>query len=69
MCVPDDRPDIAAGVIRAVNERAGTALAPVPVEVERPPGRYVAGEESALVSWLERWDRRAELAAGQETLL
>ena len=39
---------------RAVAERAGTALAPVPVEVLRPPGRYVAGEESALVSWVNR---------------
>ena len=38
---------------RAVDERTGTALAAVPVTVARPPGRYVAGEESALVAWLD----------------
>jgi NADH:ubiquinone oxidoreductase subunit F (NADH-binding) len=52
VCVPVDAHDAAAAISRAVEERVGTALAPVAVEVARPPGRYVAGEESALVSWL-----------------
>jgi NADH:ubiquinone oxidoreductase subunit F (NADH-binding) len=52
VCVPDEAHDAAASISRAVAERMGTALAPVAVEVARPPGRYVAGEESALISWL-----------------
>jgi len=53
VCVADGDHHSADAVVRAVAERAGTALAPVTVEVKRPPGRYVAGEESALVSWLD----------------
>jgi NADH:ubiquinone oxidoreductase subunit F (NADH-binding) len=52
VCVADDQSETFDRVVRAVAERSGTALAPVPIEVQRPPGRYVAGEESALVSWL-----------------
>jgi len=52
VCIADDAHETAAAVGRAVAERAGTDLAPVPIEIARPPGRYVAGEESALVSWL-----------------
>jgi NADH:ubiquinone oxidoreductase subunit F (NADH-binding) len=52
VCVADDRAEVAKALAHAVRERAGTALAPVAVEVVQPPGRYVAGEESALVSWL-----------------
>ena len=51
VCVADDQRDTFDRVVRAVTERMGTALAPVPIEVRCPPGRYVAGEESALVSW------------------
>jgi NADH:ubiquinone oxidoreductase subunit F (NADH-binding) len=53
VCIAGDRHDTADAVHRAVAERTGPALAPVPIEVVRPPGRYVAGEESALVSWLD----------------
>jgi NADH:ubiquinone oxidoreductase subunit F (NADH-binding) len=52
VCVSRDRPDTADAVMRAAAQRVGTASAPVPVEVARPPGGYVAGEESALLSWL-----------------
>jgi NADH:ubiquinone oxidoreductase subunit F (NADH-binding) len=38
--------------MRAIAERDDSALSPVPVQMVRPPGRFVAGEESALVSWL-----------------
>jgi NADH:ubiquinone oxidoreductase subunit F (NADH-binding) len=54
VCVPEERRHEARAVGRAVAERAGSALSPVPVEVLSPPGRYVAGEESALVSWLDQ---------------
>ena len=53
VCVTRDRPDTAEAVMRAVAQRVGTPFAPVQVEVARPPGGYVAGEESALVSWLQ----------------
>jgi len=53
VCVADDRPDTALAVTYAVAERAGTGLSPVPVDIRRPPGRFVTGEESALVSWLD----------------
>jgi NADH:ubiquinone oxidoreductase subunit F (NADH-binding) len=77
VCMPVDAHDTANAVARAVAERAGTALAPVPVEVLRPPGRYVAGEESALVSWLNRgpgapsWrpDKGIPLAIGRSAAL
>ena len=52
ICVAADSPEAVAAARHAVAERAGTALAPVAVEVRCPPGRYGAGEESALVSWL-----------------
>jgi NADH:ubiquinone oxidoreductase subunit F (NADH-binding) len=52
VCVAGNRHAGPEGVTRAVAERVGTPLAPVPVEVVCPPGRYIAGEESALVSWL-----------------
>jgi len=52
VCVGAERPDVAVAVDRAVAERVGSGHDPVPVAVERPPGRFVAGEESALVSWL-----------------
>lgn len=42
--------DSATGIEAAVAERA--ARADVPVQVRRLPGRYVASEETALVSWL-----------------
>jgi NADH:ubiquinone oxidoreductase subunit F (NADH-binding) len=77
LCVAADALDTASAVGRAVAERAGTALAPVPVEVLRPPGRYVAGEESALVSWLNggpgapgwRPDKRHPLTIGRGAAL
>jgi NADH:ubiquinone oxidoreductase subunit F (NADH-binding) len=52
VCVADDRPDGARAVQRALHERATAGLGRVRVRVLRPPGRYVSGEESALVSWI-----------------
>jgi NADH:ubiquinone oxidoreductase subunit F (NADH-binding) len=57
VCVANDEPSAAESVLRAIGERRPTGLEPVPVEVARPPGRFVTGEESALVSWLDK--RRA----------
>jgi len=60
VCVADDRDPTARSVERAVSERA-RAGGGRPVSVVRPPSRYVAGEESALVAWLERGDARPAL--------
>ncbi len=53
VCVADDRDPGARSVERAVAERVGAGSGRT-WSVLRPPGRYVTGEESALVSWLER---------------
>jgi NADH:ubiquinone oxidoreductase subunit F (NADH-binding) len=48
VCVHDT--GSAARLERAVAERAEARLSPVPIDVARVPGRYVASEETALVS-------------------
>jgi NADH:ubiquinone oxidoreductase subunit F (NADH-binding) len=53
VCIADDQPSTAKSVIRAVGERQSAGVDPVPVEVARPPGAFLTGEESALVSWLD----------------
>ena len=54
ICVAADNAVAAASMERAVAERRRSGLVRCPVTVHRPPGRYVAGEESALVSWLDK---------------
>lgn len=54
VCVADDQPAMAGAVEAALAERSGTSLATVATEVARAPGRFVTGEESALVNWLHR---------------
>jgi NADH:ubiquinone oxidoreductase subunit F (NADH-binding) len=54
VCVPDHARSSAASIEAAIAERAGTGLGRLRVSVQRPPGRFVSGEESALVGWLER---------------
>ena len=77
VCVADDRDDAAARVAAAVAERTRAGLATVDVELARPPARYVTGEESALVSWLDggagaprfRPDKAVPLALGRRPVL
>ena len=52
VCVADDSGAAASSVEAAVAERRRARASRFPVTVQRPPGRYVTGEESALVSWL-----------------
>jgi len=59
-CVADDRDPTERAVERALAERVRAGRGR-PVSVVRPPARYVTGEESALVSWLERRDARPVL--------
>ncbi|HEY1650945.1 MAG TPA: NADH-ubiquinone oxidoreductase-F iron-sulfur binding region domain-containing protein [Acidimicrobiales bacterium] len=84
VCVPTGREHVAGAVSVALAERLGTTHAPVPELLVRPPDRFVAGEESALVQWVEtgasrptfrpekgqalRIGRRAALVHNAETL-
>ncbi len=52
VCVAEDRPDSARNVQRAIDERAAKGVGSRPVSVLQPPGRYISGEESALVNWV-----------------
>jgi NADH:ubiquinone oxidoreductase subunit F (NADH-binding) len=54
VCVADDRPAVATAVEVAVSERRRAGMSGPRITVQRPPGRYVTGEESALVGWLDR---------------
>jgi NADH:ubiquinone oxidoreductase subunit F (NADH-binding) len=53
LCATRDRPEIARAVRHALAQRQGRVHTTVPVEILEPPGRFVAGEESALVHWID----------------
>ena len=53
VCVPEGREHVAAAVSRAMAERAAAGCAPVTEVLVRPPDHFVAGEESALVRWVD----------------
>jgi len=75
ICVARDHAAAQAHVVAAVAERA--AHDPIAVEVVVPPGRYVAGEESALAHFLDggeatptfRKDRPSLLRVGSRPVL
>jgi NADH:ubiquinone oxidoreductase subunit F (NADH-binding) len=52
ICVARDRPTIVNIVKRALHERERGRRRGVDIELRTPPWRYVAGEESALIHWL-----------------
>jgi NADH:ubiquinone oxidoreductase subunit F (NADH-binding) len=52
LCVPDHDETGADSVRRALAERRAAMGEGVPVALLRPPGRYITGEESALVAWV-----------------
>ena len=84
VCVPEGRQQVASSVSVALAERAQAGCSPVPELLLRPPDRYVAGEESALATWIDtrrslptfrpdkgnalRIGRRAALVHNAETL-
>ena len=53
VCIPVGRDGVAAAVRHAISERSAARYARVSEVVIRPPDRFVAGEESALVNWIE----------------
>jgi NADH:ubiquinone oxidoreductase subunit F (NADH-binding) len=84
ICVPAGREQVANASARALSERNAAGWAPVAEQLVRPPDHFVAGEESALVRWVEsgrslptfradkgrplRIGRRAALVQNAETL-
>jgi NADH:ubiquinone oxidoreductase subunit F (NADH-binding) len=52
ICVARDNPTVVHHVKRAIHERALQRQRGPKLELHDPPWRYVAGEESALVHWL-----------------
>ncbi len=77
VCVPEGRRQIADAVETALRERATSPYATIPERMARPPDRFVAGEESALVRWLGsgesrpsfRPDKGTPLRIGRRTVL
>ena len=53
VCIPVGRDGVAAAVSQAIAERRATGYARVSEYIVRPPDRFVAGEESALVNFVE----------------
>jgi len=53
VCIPAGRDGVAAPVTHALAERAARQYGGVSEMIVRPPDRFIAGEESALVSWVE----------------
>ena len=54
-------------VLRAVEERRPHD--PIEIEVATPPGRYVSGEESALIHWLDGGESTPTFRKGKPSLL
>jgi NADH:ubiquinone oxidoreductase subunit F (NADH-binding) len=53
VCVPAGRDGVALTVTQALAERAASHYGRVNELIVRPPDRFIAGEESALVSWVD----------------
>ncbi|HEX3461055.1 MAG TPA: NADH-ubiquinone oxidoreductase-F iron-sulfur binding region domain-containing protein [Acidimicrobiales bacterium] len=77
VCVADDRSPAAASIEVAIAERAQIGGGVRRISVQRLPGRYVTGEESALVGWLNdgparprhRLDKSIPLRVGRRPAL
>ncbi len=77
ICVADDSGPTAASVDAAIAERTRAGRSRRRFSVARPPGRYVSGEESALVAWLNtrqalptmRIDKSVALTVGRRPTL
>ena len=53
VCVPRNSKDVAIAVNAAIAERGSRKLRGPSFELFTPPDRFIGGEESALVSWLD----------------
>ena len=77
VCIADDNHGAAASVETALAERFRSMRSRRRITIERPPARYVAGEESALVNWIDtrrslpslRIDKSVQLTVGRRPVL
>jgi NADH:ubiquinone oxidoreductase subunit F (NADH-binding) len=77
VCIADHAGPSACSIEAAIAERKTSGLGRLRITVQRPPGRYVSGEESALVAWLERGhalpalriDKSVPLSVGRRPVL
>jgi NADH:ubiquinone oxidoreductase subunit F (NADH-binding) len=77
VCVPDHARSPAASIEAAIVQRRSAGHRRARVSVQRPPGRYVTGEESALVGWLDkrcalpvlRVDKSVPMSVGRRPVL
>jgi NADH:ubiquinone oxidoreductase subunit F (NADH-binding) len=77
VCVPTGRDAVATAVRRAISDRARHRYGRVIEEIVRPPDRFVAGEESSLVNWIDsgqslplfRPDKAIQLRIGRRPAL
>lgn len=53
VCIPVGRDGVAASVNHAISERLRHRHSMVDEMIARPPDRFIAGEESALVNWID----------------
>ena len=58
VAVERTRPASAEALAAAIDDRARFGEDPLPIQVVSVPGRYVAGEESALVHWINGGDAK-----------
>lgn len=63
VAIARDNPAAIESIEAAIAERERSGLSRFDITVATPPGRYVAGEESALVSWLNGGDARPTFRA------
>jgi len=52
LCIADDSDASAASVELAIRERVDAGVLNHKILIQRPPGRYVSGEETAVVGWI-----------------
>ena len=69
ICVARDNPAVVHHVERAIHERARRSLRGPKLELHAPPWRYVAGEESALVHWLDDNESLPQYRPGRPHIL
>lgn len=58
VCLSRGRPGLAGLVRRAVAERRGRGIDPVPIEVHELPQHYVSSEETSIIRWLNGGEAR-----------
>jgi NADH:ubiquinone oxidoreductase subunit F (NADH-binding) len=69
ICVARDNPASAEAMKRAIEDRPRSGSRDVTIELHTPPWRYVAGEESALVHWLNDNESLPQYRAGRPSIL